>query len=327
MIHKPSAATLDMIRRSGDINPAIAAQAQLEFAQALTLPLRQAILSGDINIFNVFPVDPNASLEYPLDLIAPGDENDLVAYTNPGNGRIAQRQVEGDYVKISTYGISNSIDWLLKVARNAEWDIVSRALQLLSFGFTKKINDDGWKTLISAATDRNIVVYDADAASGQFTKRLVSLAQIVMRRNGGGNSSSMNRRKMTDLYLSPEGVEDMRNWGLDQVDDTTRRDIYLASDGNPSKVFGVFLHALDEFGVSQEYQNFFINSLGGSLGSDLELAIAVDATKGTFLMPMKQEVSLFPDPALHRSQTEGYYGWAELGCAVLDNRDVLALTY
>jgi len=83
----------------------------------------------------------------------------------------------------------------------------------------KKINDDCWHTILAAGVDRNILVYDNDAAAGQFTKRLVSLLKIVMRRNAGGNSASLKRGQLTDVYLSPEGVEDMRNWGIDQIDE------------------------------------------------------------------------------------------------------------
>jgi len=38
--------------------------------------------------------------------------------------------------------------------------------------------------------------------------------KTVMRRNGGGNSTSANRGQLTDLYVSPEAVEDIRNWEL-----------------------------------------------------------------------------------------------------------------
>jgi hypothetical protein len=43
----------------------------------------------------------------------------------------------------------------------------------------------------------------------------------------------------------------------------------------------------------------------------------------SFLMPVKQEVTIFEDPTLHRQQRAGVYGWAELGFAVLDNRRIL----
>ena len=44
-------------------------------------------------------------------------------------------------------------------------------------------------------------------------------------------------------------------------------------------------------------------------------------------MPVKREVEIFEDEGLHRSQRQGYYGWAEVGFGVLDNRRVLAASF
>ena len=184
---------------------------------------------------------------------------------------------------------------------------------------------DGWHTLLAAGTDRNIVVFDSDANSNQFTKRLVSLMKTVMRRNAGGNSASNNRGILTDLYVSPESMEDIRNWGIDQVDEITRREIYTAADGTLNRVFGVNLHDLDELGVGQEYQLFYSNVLNGTLPSGKsEIVVGLDQRKGdSFIMPVREEVQIFEDETLHRQKRAGFYGWAELGFAVLDNRRVL----
>jgi hypothetical protein len=231
---------------------------------------------------------------------------------------------------VNTYGITNSIDFLLRYAREARWDVVARAMQVLESGFVKKLNDDGWHTILAAAVDRNILVYDGDAAVGQFTKRLISLAKTVMLRNGGGNSVTATGR-LTDLYLSPEAIEDIRNWGIDQLDETSRREVYQStSDGVPmTRIFGVNLNGLFEFGDSQEYQTFFLNDLGGSLGgSRVELIVGLDLNaRDSFVMPVKREVEIFEDEGLHRSQRQGYYGWAEVGFGVLDNRRVLAASF
>lgn len=326
-MRKPDQEVIDLIVRSGDLNVNVATQAQYQLAEALQTPLRQGVLVGDVvtGIFQALPMAPGATIEFPLDLLAPGEEVDFVAYTNPGNGRIPERQVEGDYVMVPTYGIASAIDWLLRYAREARWDVVARAMQVLEASFVKKINDDGWHTLITSGADRNILVYDADATAGQFTKRLVSLMKTVMVRNGGGNTASLRRGRLTDLYMSPEGLEDIRNWGVDQVDELTRREIYLAGDGTINRIFGVNLHDLVEFGEGQEYQLFFTTSLSGSLASsDTELVIGLDLqSDDCFIMPVKQDVSIFPDPMLHRQQREGFYGWAELGFAALDNRRTL----
>ena len=179
--------------------------------------------------------------------------------------------MEGDYVMVPTYTVASSIDYLLRYAREARWDIVGRAMQVLEAGFVKKMNDDGWHTLLAAGVDCNILVYDGDAANGQFTKRLISLLKTITR------------------------------------------------------VFGVNLHDLDELGAGQEYQTFYTDQLSGTLqGSDSELIVGLDLNKNdSFVMPVKQEVQIFEDDALHRHQRAGFYGWAELGFAVLDNRRIL----
>lgn len=326
---RPSDEFIALLRKSGDADINVASAAQREFAKALELPLRKGVLVGNIlgNIFETITVEAGSTTEYPLDLISPGLEGEHVAYTNPGHGRIPERSVEGDYVMIPTYSITSSVDYLLRYAREARWDIVGRAMQVMEAGFVKKMNDDGWHTILAAGVDRNILVYDADATAGLFSKRLVSLMQTVMRRNSGGNSASVGRGRLTDMYLSPEALEDIRNWGLDQVDEVTRREIYTASEGGApiTRIYGVNLHDLDELGEGQEYQNFFDSDLGGDLqASDLELVVGLDqSSNDSFVMPVKEQLQVFEDPTLHRQQRAGYYGWSELGFGVLDNRRVI----
>ena len=328
-MNRPDDHFIELIKRSGSADKVIALEAQHELATALEQPLRKGVLVGDVldGIFERLSMEPGTSVEFPLDLLAPGTENEHVAYTNPGHGRIPERAVEGDYVMVPTYTVASSIDYLLRYAREARWDVVGRAMQVLEAGFVKKMNDDGWHTLLAAGVDRNILVYDGDAADGQFTKRLISLMKTVMRRTAGGNSGSLSRGKMTDLYLSPEALEDIRNWGVDQVDETTRREIYQAGDDASAitRIFGVNLHDMDEMGENQEYQKFFSNQLAASLnGTDPELVVGIDRTANdSFIMPIKQDVQIFEDDALHRHQRAGFYGWAEVGFAVLDNRRIL----
>jgi|TARA_B100000519_G_C14228864_1_gene431382 hypothetical protein len=327
--NRPSEEFLALLRQSGDSDQNVAFAAQREFAKALELPLRKGVLVGNIlgDIFETINVEAGSTTEFPLDLISPGLEGEHVAYTNPGHGRIPERSVEGDFVMIPTYSITSSIDYLLRYAREARWDIVGRAMQVMEAGFVKKMNDDGWHTILAAGVDRNVLVYDGDATAGMFSKRLVSLMQTVMRRNSGGNSASAGRGRLTDMYVSPEALEDVRNWGLDQVDEVTRREIYTADDrGAPiTRIFGVNLHDLDELGEGQEYQDFFKSELSGAVqSSDLELVVGLDqAANDSFIMPVKQTLEVFEDPTLHRQQRAGFYGFAELGFGILDNRRVI----
>ena len=85
------------------------------------------------------------------------------------------------------------------------------------------------------------------------------------------------------------------------------------------------MHDLDELGEGQEYQTFFTSGLSGSVqAADVELVVGLDqSASDSFVMPMKQQLEVFEDPTLHRQQRAGFYGFAELGFGVLDNRRVI----
>lgn len=328
----------ELLVRSGSANPAIARQALGQIAKAMELPLRKGVMSGDVigGIFTKIALPMGVSPEFPMDFVAPGTEKEYVAYTIPNHGSLPYKNIEGDYVTVTTYDIGNSIDWNLKYARDARWDIVTWAREVFQAGLTKKLNDDGMHTVLAAGVDRNIMVFDTDANQGQFTKRLVSLMKTVMRRNGGGNSSSLNRRKLTDLYISPEGLEDIRNWGIDQVDEVTRREIFQMGDETVMRLFGVVLHDMVELGVAQDYQNFFTSDLSGQLAqsggghaaTDVELVIGLDLSpSNSFVMPVRSELEVFDDDNLHRQRRAGIYGWQEQGFGCLDTRYVLLGSY
>jgi hypothetical protein len=327
---KANEALVELLKATSDDVTSVRENAQHEFAKAIETPLRDGVLYGDNlrNIFEPILYQPGQSIEYPLSFLAPGEEDEFVAFTSPGFGKIGEKKINGDFVTIPTYDVANSIQWTLKYARQANWPIVAKALQVMEAGFVKKFNDDGWHTILSAAADRNILVYDADASAGQFTKRLVSLMKTTMIRNGGGNTTSIKQSALTDIFLSPEALEDIRNWNVDQVDELTRREIYLAADDSSviTRIFGVNLHPMREFGEGQEYQLFWTNTLGATIqGSDTELVVGVDlVNRDSFVRPYTQAVQVWADPTLHRRGEEGYYSRGDVGFAVLDSRRVLA---
>lgn len=323
----PDAALTAVLVRSGDNDRQVALAAQHELALAIQGPLREGILDGDVvsDIFTSTPFSTNASISYPLDLLVPGTEGDYTAYTIPNHGRIPERHIEADELTVQTYDVGSSIDWLLKFARDARWDVVGRGLAILEASFVRKKNIDAWQTLIAAGVDRNVVVYDAAAGAGLFTKRLVSLMQLSMRRSNGGNTAAFNPIRLTDLFVSPEGMEDMRAWDLTIIDDVTRREIFKSTQtGGLQNIFGVDLHETLELGVGQAYQKYF-TQLGGSLGpSDEELVIGLDlSSPDVFVNPVRQPIEIFEDETLHRQRRAGFYGWGEHGFAILDNRRIL----
>jgi hypothetical protein len=315
---------------SDNMDEAIAAQRAL--AAALTEPLRQGIFDEDnLNgIYQRMVLAPGAQANFQLDFVKPGEEDlNFTAITLPKQGRIPERHVEGDELWVPTFRISNAIDWSLRYARDARFDVVKRALDVYRMGFTRKINEDGWHTLLAAADARGLVVNDPVAQNGQFTKELISKMMTAMTRNAGGNGQAGN---LTDVYLSMEAVEDIRAWDITEVDMFTRRDILQSAGENLMTIYGVRLHPMTEYGVGQEYQLYMQNILGRAVTAvdpgDAEFAVGLDlSTNDSFVQPIRQELQTFEDPALHRQQRAGFYGWLEHGYAVLDNRRLLLATF
>lgn len=319
---------LALLRLTGSSNREIARAAMRALAQALDAPLRKGVFDRD-NLDGIFAREvlaPGATPNYPLDFVRPGTEDlDYTATVLPKQGRVPERHVEGDELWVPTFSITNSIDWSLAYARDARWDVVRRALEVYEMGYTRKLNEDGWHTLLSAADSRGLVVNDSVAVNGQFTKELVAKMQTAMTRNAGGNGQA---GQLTDLYLSLEAMEDIRAYDLSEVDDVTRREI-LNSDQGRSRFYGTMLHFMTEFGVGQEYQLYLTNVLGRSLATvdsgDQEFCVGLDlSTNDSFVQPIRQELQTFEaGEEMHRQQRAGVYGWMTLGWAVLDNRRVI----
>lgn len=338
-LQQPTEEMVKLLKATGSANRHEALTAMRALAAALETPLKQGVLAGDIvgDIFNVENLQPGSTPEYPLDFYQPGMEGQYVAYTLPAEGTIPTRHVQGDSVTVQCYDIASSIDWLLKYSREARWNIVARAMEVLEAGFVKKMNSDAWRVLIGAGYGRGLLVTDSAASAGQFTKRLVSLMKTTMRRKAGGNTTSRNQGQLTDLYVSLEAMEDIREWSAygptdgtkSMIDPQTMREIFTSENGTLSRIYGVNLHDISELGEGQEFQAFFeaatgSGGLGVAMGGDKEIVVGLDMSKNdSFVCPVKEPLSVFEDPALHRRRRAGVYAWLTCGFACLDPRRVL----
>jgi hypothetical protein len=73
-----------------------------ELAKALETPLRMGVMSNDTigKIFEIQELRQGAKVEFPLDFLAPGQEEEFKPYTIPNCGRIPEKAIIGEPVKI-----------------------------------------------------------------------------------------------------------------------------------------------------------------------------------------------------------------------------------
>lgn len=316
----------------------VRAAAQAKIAKALTTPLENAIFHGDVvsSIYERKDGTPGQLFMWPKSFVTSDNDDQFDAFVLPAYGEIPDRQVKGDYIAVPTFRYGNGMSVSLSYAESAGWPVIQTLTAKIVEGHIRTRNRLGFETLLAAAAARNFVVNDSQATAGLFTKRLVTLAAIKMARLGGGNSASTNRRRLTDIYFSLEGQGDMRNWDLTQVDDITRREIYVADDMDETlnKVFNIYLHPMDEFGENQVYQNYITRAtthggLATSLpNSKLEFALGLDLrNRDSFIMPVNKDVQVKPDPYMDREDKFGLYSKEEYGLGVLDNRNAMLLAF
>lgn len=341
MYKRPNAKSIAALRLTAHPNERIRSMAQMTLAAELNGQLRQGIFDND-NLGEIFErqiLERGAEARYPLDFVKPGTEDNFIAFTMPKQGRVPERHVEGDELWVPTFRVANAIDWDIRYAEEARWDVIARAIRVYEAGFVRKNNTDGWRTILSACDGRGLVTtalggapftgstVTPTPAGGQFTKELISRMKTAMRRGAGGNAGT-NGGRLTDVYLSMEAMEDIRSWDVDDIDEVTRREIFVSRDQGLASIYGVVLHEMTEFGEEQEYEAFVTDTLARSHQTIdsvalKEYCVGLDlSTMDSFVMPIRRELETYEDPALYRHQRAGVFGWMEHGFSVLDVRRV-----
>ncbi len=294
-----------------------------ELAQALSAAWKSGVLEPDMlgDIFTRIPLAPGAEAKFPLDFYSPNKQGWFKAFIMPKEGGIPSAQIEGDEIYVPTYKIANVIEWSLDYARDARWDIIARAMEVFTNGFVRRLNDDGWHVLLATAAT-NSVQTDSAASAGVFTRRLLlNMLAAIKRLTGGRNS------KLTDLYISPEGINDLRALTALSIDDLSLRNLLISPEDQIPSFYGVRFHELQDLGASQEYETFLTTTLVNPLahtGSDEEFCVGLDLqNRDSFVMPVREDLQVFDDPSLHRKASAGVYGWMNVGFGSLDVRRAL----
>jgi len=325
-------------------------EVQKAVAQAITVPILQKVRDQSVarQLFATQNLEPGAQASYPI-----ADDFEAPVFILPKLGQVPQNYIEapGEEVFVPTFKIGTAFDWSLQYARDGRIDIAQRAMRNAARAIIDYEEESAWRLLAPAATSAfagkallgprpaPIVEINGGPSAGFFSKELLNQMIVKMERQ---------RRTLTDVYLSPEDLADVREWGESQVDNVTRREIYVS--GGTSEIYGVKLHPLHNLGAAGKYNinsnssqfGLFKVGTGGSfndytpsnanvVNSDGFVTTAGETqiygfdltANDSLVMPIRADLELFEDPALHRSQKQGFYGWEEIGMAVLDTRMIV----
>lgn len=316
-------------------------------AQAITVPILQQVRDMSLarQLFTVEVLGPGAQAAYPI-----ADDFEGVVFVLPKVGAVPQNFIElaGEEIVVPTFKVGTSCDWALEYARDGRIDIAQRCMKVAARTIVDYEEESAWRVLVPSVTSAfpgkgllaprpaPIVEIAGGASEGFFSKELLNSMMTKMKRN---------RRTLTNLYMAPEDMADLREWSESQVDELTRNAIF--NSGGLSSIWGVNFHEVHQLGGQGIYNingnastgGIFKVGSGGSFNDytpttanvvDANLAVTTPgetqiygfdlSVNDSLVMPIKQELQLFDDETLHRKGKQGFYGWQEYGIAVLDPR-------
>src|SRR3989304_268110 len=224
-----------------------------EIAAALSVPILQLVRDQSLarQLFAVEPLAPGAQAAYPI-----ADDFDAPIFVLPALGYVPQNYIEavGEEVYVPIFKIGTSFDWSLDFARDGRIDIAERAMRNAARAVVDYEEESAWRVLVPASTTAfagkgllgprpaPIVEIDSGPAAGFLSKELINQMMVRMKRN---------KRTLTDLYVSPEDMADIREWSESEVDPVTRREIFQAAGRRG--IFGVALHEVHQLGMTGKY--------------------------------------------------------------------------
>ena len=357
---------VELIKAMGSSNKVDAIEAQDAFAAFISPVIQEVLLQAGTAsaLYEDMTYDEDDSPSIPVDLYYGEPEGTFAVWQQTVAGGLPTQQI-GSFqeIKVSTYPLDSAISFDKRYVRKCRLDVVARGLERLANDVLIKQERNAWyvvlKMLADAQTKGVNHVFRADTA-GTFQMEDVNKAITLLKRlNAAYNGASPvgnEGRGLTDLYVSPEIMEQIRSFAYNPVNtkqalggttsipmtDSVRERIY--SSGGATDIWGVTLHELLELGVGRKYNVLFDQIAGtkafskadgtgsADFGASEEILIGVDRSRRSFIRTLAVNAetggsfNLRPDDQfLARSGKVGFYGGLEEGRVGLDSRAVAGI--
>jgi hypothetical protein len=368
---------IELIQAMGSKNRDTAYEAQVALAEFIG-PVINEVVSNAPTLSNLFtPLQYNAddNPSIPLDVYYDiSDEDYINVYSTNSPGGLPTNQVTPTHseMKLMTYKLDTAISFDKKYASRSRLDVVSksftRAAQEILLkqertsgnlllgalaGATTTVNGTSKKHTIQANQANRFLLDDLNA--------MMTLAKRI-RPSWAGGTPVAGSAGLTDIIVSPETVEDLREMAYNPINtrdadgavaasadnliaapDTVRAPLFQSA-GIP-EFYGVSVMEIHELGPNSKFQKIFNvldnssidnNPNGGrsaqTVGDDDDLVLGIDRSRDAFVRAIAvdqetgSEFNLVADDQYSIRQAKvGWFGSIEEGRVVLDDRAIVAV--
>lgn len=357
-------AQLEILRAcaSDNKNESFAAQEALAAVMALVVEQVLPILDSSAIVFRDWSYDPKDKPTFPIEQFVDAGINTVRVWTQQTSGGLATSEVRAaEEWPFSTYVINSAVSAKKKVIKHANINFVASIVNRMVQEILRDRELNAWNNILAAAggaTTNNLPggplqTIDATTADifqvHDFNRLKTAVARLHNSWVGGTPATIGRRRGLTDMFLSPEMMEQIRSWsyqpmntrGVPNSDESTavalpdniRNQIWGL--GDVPNIFGVNLHELNEFGVGQTYNTLFdtyYSAAGGAFdGATQEVVLGIDLSVPAFIRPVATDDTVDIDTAstvqvkvddqfLAREEKVGWYTKLEEGYVILDKK-------
>ena len=368
---------IELIQAMGSKNRDTAYEAQVALAEFIG-PVINEVVSNAPTLSNLFtPLQYNAddNPSIPLDVYYDiSDEDYINVYSTNSPGVLPTNQVTPTHseMKLMTYKLDTAISFDKKYASRSRLDVVSksftRAAQEILLkqertsgnlllgalaGATTTVNGTSKKHTIQANQANRFLLDDLNA--------MMTLAKRI-RPSWAGGTPVAGSAGLTDIIVSPETVEDLREMAYNPINTRDADGAVAASADNliaaPDAVraplfqsagipefYGVSVMEIHELGPNSKFQKIFNvldnssidnNPNGGrsaqTVGDDDDLVLGIDRSRDAFVRAIAvdqetgSEFNLVADDQYSIRQAKvGWFGSIEEGRVGLDDRAIVAV--
>ena len=366
---------VELVKAMASKNRDVAYEAQVALAEFIGPVLAEVIAQAPTlsNLFTNFSFNEDDSPSIPLDLYYDiTDEDYLTVWSQTVAGGLpsnAATPVQSE-MKFTTYRLDSAVDFDKRYAARSRLDVVSKTFTRLAQEILLKQDRNSAALIFGALAGNNVTGGSAQTRglshviaannAGRLTlddfNRLMTRAKRITQSWAGGTPVGEGNRGVTDLIISAEIVQSLREIAYNPINtrtevvgtptsyaganipatDEMRTSVYNNS-GIP-EFYGINLLELQEMGAGQRYNKIFagfapqVETPGTSTvatfadGTD-EIILGLDRSRDMLLRAVAtdsetgSEFSLAADDQYSIRQNKvGYYGSVEEGRMILDNR-------
>lgn len=307
--------------------------------------------------------------EIPIDTYFNIGEGHFRIWSNGIAGGLQYNELSGeDSYRVRPVNMTSAIAWMIKYAANARLDVVQRGIQRLMQELSVKRDYLAFTTLAeplgNARTGGKSHVIESFAhqagAGHKFQIEDVNRLKILMKRlnqSWANGSIPGGAAELSDLYLSPEMMGDVRRMAYNPMNTTVvpaaattatamplpdgvREEIFRS--GGASSIWNINLHEMVEFGLGGVYNQLFYSYYGLNAAAAVPPAPTWNPSTDEIIVGIARNLDAFvaieqadergntfqlevDDQHFIRAKKMGYWGEWNGGFAVGNDRAVVGL--